>query len=48
MSASALVLSRLTEMHGEKVLENISLVLGRRGAIMPATVSAETRRHPSR
>lgn len=32
----------------KKVLENISLVLGRGGAIMPATISAETRRHPSR
>lgn len=31
----------------KKVLENISLVLGRGGAIMPATISAETRRHPS-
>lgn len=31
----------------KKVLENISLVLGRGGAIMPATISAEMLRHPS-
>lgn len=47
--ARVLLFCRVSQRCAEKkVLENISLVLGRGGAIMPATISAETRRHPSR
>lgn len=45
---STLVLSCLTEMHREKVLKNISSRTWTEGAIMPATISAETHRYSSR